>query len=82
MLDCEVKDVKPLDDYRLLITFATGERKIFDCKSLLQYKINAPLKNKAFFATAKVCAGTVAWNEKIDIDPEYIYEKGVEIGNL
>lgn len=72
-----VTDVKTLDNYKLLVSFFSGERKIYDAKPLLQYKINEPLKNKTFFKLAHVNeVHTVAWNENIDIDPEALYYDG------
>ncbi len=44
-----VKDVVPTDNFELLLTFNTGEKKIFDAKTLFQYPMYAPLKNIAFF---------------------------------
>ena len=72
-----VNDVKALDDYKLLIICESQEKKIFDCSPLLQYEINRPLQNDAFFKTVFVKDGTVAWNDEIDIDPEYLYAESV-----
>ena len=44
-----VKAVEAMEDYKLLLTFEKGEKKIFDFKPYLKYKINAPLKNPSFF---------------------------------
>jgi len=75
-----VTDVKTLDNYKLLVSFFSGERKIYDAKPLLQYKINEPLKNKTFFNLAHVNeVHTVAWNENIDIAPEALYYDGKTI---
>lgn len=40
-----VKAVETMEDYKLLLTFEKGEKRIFDFKPYLKYKINAPLKN-------------------------------------
>ena len=34
-----VKSVEPLDDYKLLLTFEYGEKKVYDMKPLLSYKV-------------------------------------------
>lgn len=39
-----VVEVKPLDDYKLLVTFNNGERKVFNMKDKLEQKIFSPLK--------------------------------------
>lgn len=71
------KSVRPLEEHRLLITFDTGERKIFDCKPLLELPCFLPLKDKSVFDKVYVDYGTVCWNDgEIDIAPERIYEEG------
>ena len=45
-----IKEVKPLDDYKLLITFENNEKKIKDMKPYLEKGIFSKLKNKDFFA--------------------------------
>ena len=74
-----VKNVVPQEDYKLLLTFERGERKIFDCTPLLEYAINEKLKNRAFFMNASAMDGTVVWSNDIDIDPEYLYENATPI---
>ena len=77
------KAVCPLEEYRLLITFDNGERKIFDCKPLIGMGgIFEPLKDNSVFDRAYVDYGTVCWNDgEIDIAPERIYEDGRTVDN-
>lgn len=72
----KVTEVQANDDYTLLLTFVTGEKKIFDFKPLLEEYPFQPLKNKRLFKQAFICCG-IAWNDEIDIDSEYLYENGV-----
>lgn len=74
-----VIDVKPTEDFKLVLTFEGGKKRIFDFKPLLNDKINEPLRNIDFFMKAKVHHHTVMWNEKLDVCPEYLYEKSVKI---
>ncbi len=69
-----VKNVKANDDYTLLITFADGERKIYDARPLLKKPIYASLKNLPFFLSAKAEYDTVVWSDDVDIAPEHLYE--------
>jgi transcriptional regulator with XRE-family HTH domain len=69
-----VKDVEAKEDYTLCLTFANGERKIYDAKPLLQIELYENLKNPAFFMQAHVECGTVVWNDDLDIAPEHLYE--------
>ena len=80
MTECvSVKSVTPCVDYSLLLTFKNGERRKYNARPLLEYKINAPLKELDFFMQAKVKYGTVVWNDDIDIDPEHLYECSVPV---
>ena len=69
-----VTNVQPQKDYTLILTFASGEKKLFDARPLLAKAIYKPLNNLSFFLTAKADCGSVAWIDEIDIAPEYLYE--------
>ena len=71
-----VNDVQVRDNYILRLWFEDGSVKDFDCSEIFNDKPFQPLRNKKFFAQAHIFADTVAWNEYIDIAPEYIYEYG------
>ena len=73
----EAVSVKPLDGYKLLIDFSTGEKKIYDVSPLLGNAIYNELKNVAFFNSAKIEYGTVIWNDDIDLCPESLYNDSV-----
>ena len=49
-----IKEVKPLDDYKLLITFENNEKKIKDMKPYLEQGVFSKLKNKDFFNKVKI----------------------------
>ena len=74
-----VKDVYPKEDYTLILTFADGNKKLYDAKPLLEKPIYSELKNISFFLNAKVDCGTVVWSDDIDIAPEHLYESSVTI---
>ena len=74
-----VDNVKANDDYTLLLTFITGEKKIFDFKPLLEDYYFGPLKNIDFFKKAHISGRSVIWNDEIDIAPEYLYENSIPI---
>ena len=78
-LSPRVKQVEPTDDFELLLTFNTGEKKKFDAKTLFKYPIYAPLKNIGFFKLVKSDNMCVYWNDEIDICPDTLYTKSVPI---
>ncbi len=69
-----VKHVVPQSDYTLLLTFASGEKKLYNARPLLEKAIFADLKSLPFFLTARVSGDTVIWNDDVDIAPEHLYE--------
>ncbi len=77
-----VTEVKAKDDYTLLITFIGGEKRIYNARPLLEKAIYSPLKNLAFFLSAKVDCGTVIWNDDVDIAPEHLYECSLPVGGV
>lgn len=72
--DMRVSAVKPLDDLMMLVTFASGERRLYDATQLLAYPAFQPLKDPAVFKAASVDHGVVTWMAgDIDIAPETMY---------
>jgi len=70
-----VKKVKPLNDYNLELTFENNEIKIFDVKPYLDTGLFKTLKDKNLFRMVKVSYDTIEWPNKVDLDPEVLYEK-------
>jgi len=71
----EIIKVTALDDMILLLTFNTGEKRLYDATELLKYPAFKPLENDEAFKSAKVEYGTVVWLDgNIDIAPETLYE--------
>lgn len=75
-----VTHVVPQADYTLLLTFASGEQRIYNAGGLLEKPIYAPLKNLAFFMGAVADCGTVVWDDDIDIAPEHLYSHSCPVG--
>lgn len=75
----KVKEIKTLDDMIMLVTFSTGEQRLFDAEYLLEYPAFASLKDEKIFRNAKVEYGVVVWNDgDIDIAPETMYQKSFQ----
>lgn len=73
-----VVKVKPLNDYKLELTFENDEVRVFDMKPYLEKGIYKELKDESKFKSVKVSFDSVEWCNKADIDPEFLYEKSVE----
>ena len=75
-----VVDVQPKEDYSLLLTFVSGEKKVYDARPLLKKAIYEQLNDITFFLGAKAECGTVVWSDDIDIATEHLYEKSRPLG--
>jgi len=74
--------VKPLEDYKLQITFQNLECKIFDAKRLLDLPMYQELNNWSFFKTVKADGMCVFWNDDIDICPDILYESSYAVEEM
>ena len=77
MLQPKVKSVKPLQDYKLLIEYETGEKKIFDVKPYISGDWYGELSNIDLFNTVHPCGTTVEWAGGQDIAPHELYDLSV-----
>ena len=70
-----ITHAKPLDGGIVLVTFSTGEKRLFDT-TRLEGSAFIPLSDAKIFQNPVISHGTVTWNnEQIDIAPEYIYQE-------
>jgi len=70
-----VKDVKPLENYCLLLKFENEEERIFDIKPYLEIGKFQELKDENLFKSVKVSFDSIEWANQLDLDPELLYEK-------
>ena len=78
----KVKNVFPIDDYKLLVQFCIGVTKIYDVKPLFKWKeVFRTLKEFELFYGVYVDTGGcgIVWNDDVDLSCEELWEHGVEI---
>ena len=66
-------DVKPLKNYMLEIVFDNGEKKQFDVKPYLKYKLFKDLENEEVFRKVKIAGLSIEWENGADICPDELY---------
>ncbi len=75
----KVKEIKVISELCMLITFSTGEKRIFDANFLIQYPAYVELQNFEIFKNAYIENGIIVWNNgKIDVTAETIYNNSYE----
>lgn len=71
----KVTEAKPLRGGMMLVTFSTGEKRLFDT-TLLQGSAFAPLADEEIFMNPILFHGVITWNNgEIDIAPETVYKE-------
>ena len=68
-----VKDVVPIDNYNLILTFENGEKRQFDMNPFLDKGIFKELRDVSIFKSVKVSFDTIQWDNEADLDPEVLY---------
>ena len=78
----KIKNVTPLQDFKLSIQFAEGITKIYDMKKLIENnKIFVYLKDINLFNSVEVDIGGygIIWNDDIDISCDELFENSKKI---
>ncbi|MCD8122012.1 MAG: DUF2442 domain-containing protein [Clostridiales bacterium] len=76
--DMKITAAKALDDMIMILTFSTGETRLFDATELTG-PVFEPLKDDAVFRNFRLVHGAVTWmNGEIDCSPEYMYDHSYE----
>ena len=68
-----VERVRPLEEWRLEVTFENGERRIFDLEPYLERGVFVGLRDRAAFRAARVVAGSVEWPGELDLSYDTLY---------
>ena len=73
-----IKEVNPLDNYLLLLTFENGEKRQFDMKPYLDLGIFKELKDLRLFRTVRTNFDSIEWDNEADFDPEVLYQNSIK----
>lgn len=74
-MEWQITEVKPIQDYQLVLTFKNGQTKVFDVKPYLKIGVFQELKDLALFNTVKVSFDTIEWANETDFDPKFLFEE-------
>ena len=81
MLQPNIKKVSPTADYKIILEYTNGEKRIFDMTNLLKHPFYSVLSDKNVFNTVHTVDGgwTVEWSGGRDISPHELYERSVPV---
>src|SRR3972149_6928917 len=68
-----VKNVTARGNYKLLIEFENGEKKIFDMSPYLNFGVFTELRDKSYFKQVKPFMGSIVWPHGQDVCPDTLY---------
>ena len=71
-----VIDVYYNSDYKLLVTFSDGNRKIVNLEPYLKGEVFGELLDKEKFVQYGLTRVTIEWANGADLAPEFLYEIG------
>ena len=73
-----VRKVTHLSDYKLLLDFEDGTRKLVNLEPYLEGEVFEPLKDINYFKTVSVNPDldTIVWKNNADFSPDFLYEIG------
>ena len=74
-----IKEVRPQENYILLLTFENGEKRQFDMKPYLDMGIFQDLKDLSLFKTVRTSFDSIEWDNEADFDPEVLYLNSIRI---
>jgi hypothetical protein len=74
-----VKNVQPIKNYNLILTFENGEKRQFDMNPYLDLEIFKELKDISKFNTVRLSFDTIEWENEADLDPEVLYNDSKKI---
>jgi hypothetical protein len=77
----KIKSVMPLKKSHLLVTFANGVRKVYDCQRILSLERFRLLRHEAFFKAVTVDPGGygISWDDETDLSEYELWNNGVEV---
>lgn len=71
--------VRGLENYKLHLEFATGEKKIFDVTPYITGSWFGKLKDLDYFQKVRLSDNTAEWPDGQDIAPHELYDDSVSI---
>ena len=72
-----VTHVQALEGWCLQLSFADGNQCVVDLEQILDFGVFGKLRDPILFRQVKVSFGTLEWPGGIDLDPEWLYQRGV-----
>src|SRR3972149_6785742 len=73
----KINNAKYVSNYRIQLTFNSGETGIVDLEKFLftkNWEIVKPLRDLKYFKKFRKIGSTIGWNNDFDLAPEFLYK--------
>ena len=70
-----IKAVEAKGNHLLVLQFDNKDRRVFDVKPLLSIGRFRELSDLEQFKKVAIAFDTITWENGLDLDPEYLYDK-------
>lgn len=70
--------VIPKGDYNIFVEFDNNECGILNMEPYLNFGVFHKIKDPNIFAKVRISFDTVEWENGIDLDPQFVYEKSIK----
>ena len=78
--EIRITEIKHLNDMTMIVTFDTGEKRLFNATQLLKYPAFASLADDTVFKSAQIEWDVITWCDgELDIAPEFVYANSLPI---
>lgn len=77
----DIKKFEVLSEYKIMLTFTNGEKKIFDMNPYLTYPVFRSLTQDNNFAKCKIVDGTIEWKCGAELSSDTFYLGGNSVDN-
>ena len=75
--------VKPMRNFLIIITFENGDKRLFNCSILSQFKLYDGIFDEEMFKRVHVDdMGLVCWDESTDIEPIFLWENSEDLSHF
>ena len=78
-----IREAEYEGEYKLILTFEDGGKRLVDLKDQLFGEIFMPLREVNYFKTVKVNPelDTIVWDNGADFSPDFLFEIGKELSS-
>ena len=68
----------PRADYKIYVEFDNNECGVLNMEPYLSFGVFNKIKDPNLFSKVRISFDTIEWENGIDLDPQFVYEKSIK----